>query len=940
MMNVNHKGAEGSLKEIKKRYKTLIEASPDAIFLTDLEENITGASKRAAELCGYGKPGELVGKNIIDIFHQEDQEGALLNFQKVLDESSLRNIEYKFVRKDGAQFMGEANTTLVEDNGGNPRGFMVAVRDITKYKDVEKSFREEMDRVQTYLDVAGVMLVVIDTSQRVGMINRKGLEILGYKEKDVVGKNWFDNFIPAEMRPEVKKVFDMLMSGEMENVEYFENSILNCQGEERTIAWHNEILRDGQGNITGTLSSGEDITEKVMAEKALRESEERFKDLFENANDLIQSIDSQGRFLYVNRKWIETLGYSQQEAKKMTFMDIIHTNHISHCISSFEKVCRRENIGQIETVFVSKDGREIPVEGNVNAHFTDGKLVGTRGIFRDITDRKRAEIDLKENKERLKTILNTIQTGIMIVDAESHEIVEVNPTAAKMFGADAQQIVGHVCHKFVCPAGKGACPITDLKLDVDNSERMLLGYDGRKIPILKTVTPIQLGGREHLLESFVDITQQKVSEEAIKRSEEKFRSVFQGVKEGIYISSPQGKFMDLNPAMLEIFGYSSKEEMLESDMNKNFFLNGDDGLSITKELEEKGSIKHRESILKKRDGSPIICSISIRVVKDEQGAIVRLEGMIRDITKIKTAERLLKDYSRELESKVEEKTSALEEQKKELESINHELFSTNDELDQAKKRLETYNHDLERRVKEKTRELQKALDDLKEMDRFKDDIVSNISHELKTPITIMQGCMELMFHEDDSSDRKEIKGMFFKALRRQEKIVNDLLVISHVGVIKPQKNPHDIKKLVEGVVEEKIPAANEKGVKIRMELPDESSHISLDREMIVHVFQDLIENAIKFNKRNGEVVIEGHKKENYFEISLADTGIGIAKNDMENIFKPLTQLDPSTRRKYGGTGSGLAVVKKIIDAHGGKIRAKSPGPGKGSKFTFTLPLDN
>jgi PAS domain S-box-containing protein len=147
-----------------------------------------------------------------------------------------------------------------------------------RLKQNEQKLKEERDRAQTYLDVAGVILVVIGVDERVKLINRKGCELLGLREDQIIGKNWFDHFLPQDKRDKVKETFQRIASGELEPLEYYENSILTSSGERRLIAWHNSILKDAEGNIIATLSSGEDITERRKAElereKALSELKE------------------------------------------------------------------------------------------------------------------------------------------------------------------------------------------------------------------------------------------------------------------------------------------------------------------------------------------------------------------------------------------------------------------------------------------------------------------------------------------------------------------------------------------------------------------------------------------------------------------------------------------------------------------------------------------
>jgi PAS domain S-box-containing protein len=146
-------------------------------------------------------------------------------------------------------------------------------REITERKQAQEELRKEKEKAQQYLDIAGVIMVVIDADQTVGMINKKGCEILGYPCEEIIGKNWFHHFVPENYREQVKTVFSKLIAGVVEPAEYFENPVLTKSGEERLIAWHNAYIRDKQGRIAGTLSSGEDITESNQARELMIQTE-------------------------------------------------------------------------------------------------------------------------------------------------------------------------------------------------------------------------------------------------------------------------------------------------------------------------------------------------------------------------------------------------------------------------------------------------------------------------------------------------------------------------------------------------------------------------------------------------------------------------------------------------------------------------------------------
>jgi len=164
-------------------------------------------------------------------------------------------------------------------------------REITRRKQAEEALQREKDLAQKYLGVARVMMVVIDADEKVSLINRKGYETLGFTEKDVIGKNWFDIFIPERMRNEVRGIFNKLMADEIKLVEYFKNPVLTKAGEERTIAWHNTVLTDDTGAISGVLSSGEDITDIKQAEEEAQRSARRVEALHNVAQAVSRSLE-------------------------------------------------------------------------------------------------------------------------------------------------------------------------------------------------------------------------------------------------------------------------------------------------------------------------------------------------------------------------------------------------------------------------------------------------------------------------------------------------------------------------------------------------------------------------------------------------------------------------------------------------------------------------
>ena len=162
------------------------------------------------------------------------------------------------------------------------------LRMLIEHKQAEEELQEERDRAQTYLDLSPVMFIAINANGEVILVNKKGCELLGYDEEDILGKNWFENFLPESLREEVIPISKKLLSGEIDGAEYYENPVLTAHGEERLIAWHNTVLRDDQGNIVGHLSSGEDITERKLDEVALKQHREHLEEMVHDRTDQLQ----------------------------------------------------------------------------------------------------------------------------------------------------------------------------------------------------------------------------------------------------------------------------------------------------------------------------------------------------------------------------------------------------------------------------------------------------------------------------------------------------------------------------------------------------------------------------------------------------------------------------------------------------------------------------
>ena len=217
--------------------------------------------------------------------------------------------------------------------------------------------------------------------------NRKLYDWLGYMPEEIIGKGFREvPFLSDKYKALIANNFNKRMNGE--NIPPYEVQFIHKDGLHKWGEIHGTLLKDQERGVAMDIVMVSDITEKKKALQNLKDNEERYRTLFENANDLIQSVDGDGKFVDVNPKWLETLEYSKDEIQNLTLLNILRNDQVQHCMGLLNKVRQGESIKNIETVFVSKTGKEILVEGSAKGYFREGIFIATVGIFREISEKK------------------------------------------------------------------------------------------------------------------------------------------------------------------------------------------------------------------------------------------------------------------------------------------------------------------------------------------------------------------------------------------------------------------------------------------------------------------------------------------------------------------------------------------------------------------------
>jgi len=450
------------------------------------------ASGEVREIETHSVPIEVSGRKLLysiiqDVTLRNQQERELLKYREHLEE----------LVKERTSELQQYKEHLEK---------LVDTRTVESQR-IHRELQNSEANMRAFFDQSVDFLTVLDETGVIITANRTVFERLGYPPDELIGQNVL-MMHPPEVREEAGRIVMAMLKGEATHCPL---PIQTRDG--RYIPVETRIVQgiwDGKPAIFGTTK---DITDLAL-------SEEKFSGAFESSPSLMAiSTLEEGRFIDVNETFLNVLGFMKDEVIGRTstelglFSDPEIRSEVTRQLEETGKASNTEvtihtKSGAVRTGLFS--ARVVRVQ--------EGRRLLT--VLNDITDRKEAELALEESEAKLKIIVDHMQIGIVIVDAETHLIVDVNPYACHLVGDLRENIIGMPCRKNFCPAEIGRCPISDLGQTVDNSERLLVTKDGSKTPILKSVIPINLQGRLHFLECFIDLSSRKKIEEELHMAKE------------------------------------------------------------------------------------------------------------------------------------------------------------------------------------------------------------------------------------------------------------------------------------------------------------------------------------------------------------------------------------------------------------------------------------
>jgi PAS domain S-box-containing protein len=462
-------------------------------------------------------------------------------------------------------------------------------------------------------------------------------------------------------------------------------------------------------------------------------------------------------------------------------------------------------------------------------------------LAREVEERKQIEHTLRESKNRLDTVLNAMLMGVLIVDSQTHQIVDVNPHAVQIIRLPKDQIVGRVCHHFVCPAENGSCPISDLGQTVDRSERFLLRADGSRVPILKTVVSSTWQGREYLIESFVDISRLKQVEEEVKESLSLLEATLDATADGILVVDLAGKIKGFNRQYQRLWGIP--DAVLQNRNN-----------------EEAAAVAMQQ--VKDPD--------AFQAIRRKSGANVEVERF--DTLELKDG-RILERYSRP-------------------QVLGNRVVG----------QVLSFRDVTERHLAEQKREalLRKVADINEELSHF----AYVVSHDLKAPLRGIKLVTEWLcedYGDKLDAEAKEQMTLLQSRVNRMHNLIDGVLQYSRVGRIKEEMVEVNLNELLPMVLDDIAPPAHIH-VTVQSDLPTLTGEKTRITQVFQNLLSNAVKFM---DKPQGEIHVRCVAAAEFWKFGVTDNGPGIEEKHFERIFRIFQTLAPKDEYESTGVGLTL-----------------------------------
>ncbi len=674
---------------------------------------------------------------------------------------------------------------------------------------------------------------------------------------------------------------------------------------------HDYLMKDRQTRLVH-------VVQRELKEAAIRQlkrkAEESYHEALERSVQGIVIV-SGGRIVYANPRMAHILGRSRAALLAMNaplrLVERKHRRMIAELVASCQSAGQYNPHFQISVTYNDDTPRWLDGSATLVFH---GARPGVQIGVVDVTGAHAADIARKKSMEQFRQVWENSFDGMRILDHEG-TILMVNDSYCRLVGLERDDLVGR-SFTVVYEHERREAALLSFRERIRNSqidqslERHMKLWNGKNVWLETTNTLLELPGEPPTLLSIVrDVSERKRGEEAIRQSEAKYRSLVDNVFDGVYQCHPDGRFMTVNGSLARMLGYDSEEQLLSIDVDADLFLKPEDRIELSQLVDDLGELHNAEVRFRSRFGQTLTTLMNARMIRDEHGRALWFEGTIIDISERKRAQEELARYA--------------------------------DELYEAKSVAEKQAQQLN----EQAKELRVAREHAVRASQLKSEFVANMSHEIRTPMNGVIGMASLLAETSLSVEQKDFVDAIKSSGEALLSIINDILDFSKIEAAKVELERTDVH--IHAIMEDSVSViahkAIEKGLEIITLTDRNVPGLMLgDPVRIKQIIVNLLGNAVKFTSE-GEVFVHASLTEETAQTAkvrfeIRDTGIGITAVQRERLFRPFTQADGTTTRKFGGTGLGLTISKTLAEMMHGDIGVTSE-PGKGSTFWFTATLE-
>ncbi|TDD97961.1 PAS domain S-box protein [Flavobacterium cellulosilyticum] len=856
--------------------KTLFDLNRDSITIfrinaDSIPSNFIEANPATTTLFGYTKK-ELLSLSIRDIVELTDKKSKsmIANLQtkgRIIFTTTIKN------KKDKIRTV-EVETFLI--NYENEPAFMNITRDITDRKQLEQNISKAYNNVSTILDAIPDLLFEVGIDGRIYHYHSHRTDLLAVPAAVFIDQ-LFQDVLPADVS---KICMEAIQETNVKGWSTGKQYALDLPNGKKWFELSVSPINDSNNDDKHFILLARDITDRKMAENILKENEENLQVIFDSISEAIYIVDKSGTFINVNKGTEKMYQYSRKEliGKSLLNFAAQSLNDQSAIQSKMKSVCKTGNPEQFEFWAVRKNGVIFPTEVVFDKckYFGKEVLIATA---RDITKRKKAEDSLRKSEEKIKSIFNLANSGIVLTDIKGN-FLEFNHKWLEMLGYTPEEMKKLTNLNITHPNDIEKTKLWGNK--VYNAEIERYQIEKRYITKDKSVfwgeESVSVIKDEHnkiinTVGIISDISERKYTQEKIKQ-------LSQAVEQSpvtIIITNTSGEVEYANPKFYETTGYTV-EEILGKNLTiiKTNHTSSDEYKQLWQTI-SSGNEWFGEFHNRKKDGTLYWESASISPIINSFGKITHYIAIKEDITERKRVEK----------------------------------------------------------------QLIKAKEKAEESDRLKLAFLANMSHEIRTPMNGILGFTELLKETQlDREVQQEYIGIIEKSGVRMLNIINDIINISKIesGQVELSLSETNINEQMLYIQTFFKPEATLKGITLIASklLPLNEAIIKTDLEKIYAILTNLVKNALKFTN-SGTIEFGCFKKENNLEFFVKDTGLGISKSQQKIIFERFRQANDTTSRSHEGSGLGLAISKAYVKKLGGKIWLESE-ENKGSSFYFTIPF--